>query len=108
VPWIVFVIVLQATTFEQPNIAASLTRFLRSCSGNMNSDGPHRVMFLYETLVFANGTESRIWNDSTSQSAKKRPVLYARYSIAYAVTQSGYVSGASFNFCFRCQVGRLQ
>jgi hypothetical protein len=62
----------------------------------MNLEVPHQVVFLDETWVNANGSESKIWSDGTSQSAKKRgPTTSTRYIILHAGTQNRFVSGAS-------------
>jgi hypothetical protein len=56
-------------------------------------------VFLVETWVYANGSESKIWRDGTSQSVKKRGLTTStRYIILHAGTQNGFVSGASLIF----------
>jgi hypothetical protein len=85
--------------FEQPHIAASCISFLRSYFENMNLEVPHQLVFLDETWVYANGSESKIWSDGTSQSVKKRgQTTSTRYIILHSGTWNGFVSGASSIF----------
>jgi hypothetical protein len=92
--------------FEQPHIAASHISFLRSYFENINLEVPHQVVFMDETRVYANGNESKIWNDVTSQSIKKtRPGRSKMCIMLHAGTQNGFVSGKYISF--RHEVGRL-
>jgi hypothetical protein len=85
--------------FEQPHIAANHISFLRTYFENMNSEVPHKVVLLDETWVYANGSESKIWSNETSQSVKKRGLTTStRHIILHAGTQNGFVSGASLIF----------
>jgi hypothetical protein len=72
---------------------------LRSYFADINLEVPHQVVFLDETWVYANGSESKMWSDGTSQSVKKRgPTTSSRYIILHDGTQNGFVSGASLIF----------
>jgi hypothetical protein len=52
----------------------------------MNLQAPHKVVFLDETWVNANGTESKMWSDGTSQSVKKRtPITSTRHIVSHDV-----------------------
>jgi hypothetical protein len=63
----------------------------------MNLEIPHQVVFLDETWVYANGSESKIWSNGTSWAAKKRrPTTSTRYIILHTGTRNGFVSGKSF------------
>jgi hypothetical protein len=82
--------------FEQPHISPNHISFLRTYFENMNLEVPHQVVFLDETWVYANGSESKIWRDGSSQSVKKRGLTTStRYIILHAGTQNEFVSGAS-------------
>jgi hypothetical protein len=49
--------------------------------------------------VYANGSESKICDDGTSQSVnKRRPTASTRYIMFRVGTRNGFVSGASFIF----------
>jgi hypothetical protein len=49
-----------------------------------------------KTWEFSSGSESKIWNNGTSQAANKmRPTPCTRYITAHAGAQNGLVSGVS-------------
>jgi hypothetical protein len=94
--------------FEQPHIAASHISFLRSYFENINLEDPHQVVFMDETWVHMNGSESNMWSDDTSQSVKKRrPTTSTMYIILHAGTRNGLVSGTSLIFVSGTKFGRL-
>jgi hypothetical protein len=45
------------------------------------------MVFVDETWVYANGSESNVWGDGTSQSVKRRPATSTRYIVLRAGTE---------------------
>jgi hypothetical protein len=67
-----FWLVYRLQLFEQLHIAANLIKFLRSYSENMNSEIQHEEVLLDEICVFANSSNSKIWNVAIASLLRRR------------------------------------
>jgi len=65
----------------------------------MNSEILYQVVFLDKTGVFGNGSDFKIWNDGTNQSAKRKPVPSTRYITVHGGRQSRLCFWGKLNYC---------
>jgi hypothetical protein len=68
-----FLLFYKHQVFKQPHYnATSHNMFLMKYFENMSLEILHWVVFLGGTWVFMNGSNTKMWSDGTSQSARKR------------------------------------
>jgi hypothetical protein len=71
----------------------------------MNLQAPHQVMFLDETWVNANDSESKMWSDGTSQSIKKRTPLTSTWHIVSHAVNTKWICVESLIFVSHTKSG---
>jgi hypothetical protein len=70
-----------------------------------NLHAPHQVVFLDETWVNANASESKMWSDGSSQSVKKRtPITSTRHIVSHDVNTK-WICVVSLIFVSRTKSG---
>jgi hypothetical protein len=95
-------------------LASPLRREQCQAQGTLLSMLEHEMnLFLKKVGVFANGSESKIWSDGTSQSTRRRrrrrrrrrTAMSTRCIIVHAETQNGFVSGESLTLVSGAKLG---